>query len=149
MQAEQPLTEDLYREKGKENPGQAGYGGSNARASLAFPTAANHRSRTGRPVFIRAACVQVSQDHLHRTAPSPSWTCGFDCRAACWHPDCGTAYLLHEQAHLSLSDCCQPRGSVVSQGTSLWLDKTKNGMPCLTAYCVCRRWRQQSSACLS
>jgi len=56
--AEQPLTENLYREKGKENPGQAGYGGSNARASLAFPTTANHRSRTGRPVFVRAACMQ-------------------------------------------------------------------------------------------
>ena len=62
VQAEQPLTEDLYREKGKENPGQAGYGGSNARASLAFPTAANHRSRTGRPVFVRAAAgMQVSR----------------------------------------------------------------------------------------
>ncbi len=69
MQAEQPLTEDLYREKGKENPGQAGYGGSNARASLAFPTAANHRSRTGRPVFVRAAAgMQVS----HRTS-IPAW----------------------------------------------------------------------------
>ena len=61
MQAEQPLTEDLYHEKGKENPGQSGYGGSNARASLAFPTATNHRSRTGRPVFVRAAAsTQVS-----------------------------------------------------------------------------------------
>lgn len=61
MQEEQFLTEDLYHEEGKQNPGERGYGTSSARASLAFPTATNHRSRTGRPVFVRAsaACTQV------------------------------------------------------------------------------------------
>ena len=75
MQAEQPLTENLYREKGKENPGQAGYGGSNARASLAFPTTANHRSRTGRPVFVRAACMQVSHEARRLASYRPSLAC--------------------------------------------------------------------------
>jgi len=61
MQEEQFLTEDLYHEEGKQNPGERGYGTSSARASLAFSTATNHRSRTGRPVFVRAsaACTQV------------------------------------------------------------------------------------------
>ena len=69
-------------EKGKENPGQSGYGGSNARASLAFPTATNHRSRTGRPVFVRAAAgIQVSH---HASTPTMASLCCrilyLDCR---------------------------------------------------------------------
>ena len=60
LQGPQFITEDLYHEEGKKNPGEQGYGSTPTRASLAFPTAVNHRSRTGRPVVVRAACMQVS-----------------------------------------------------------------------------------------
>ena len=60
LQGPQYITEDLYQEDGKKNPGEQGYGSTPTRASLAFPTAVNHRSRTGRPVVVRAACMQVS-----------------------------------------------------------------------------------------
>ena len=60
LQGEQALTQDLYREKGKQNPAEAGYTASNERACIAFPTDATHRSRTGPPVLVRAACMQVS-----------------------------------------------------------------------------------------
>lgn len=60
LQGPQYITEDLYHEEGKKNPGEQGYGSTPTRASLAVPTAVNHRSRTGRPVVVRAACMQVS-----------------------------------------------------------------------------------------
>lgn len=59
LQGPQYITEDLYHEEGKKNPGEQGYGSTPTRASLAVPTAVNHRSRTGRPVVVRAACMQV------------------------------------------------------------------------------------------
>ena len=60
LQGPQYITEDLYHEEGKKNPGEQGYGSTPTRASLAVPTTVNHRSRTGRPVVVRAACMQVS-----------------------------------------------------------------------------------------
>jgi len=54
----QPLTEDLYHQEGKQNPGESGYGAKPTSASLGTLAGRNHRSRTGRPVTVRAASVQ-------------------------------------------------------------------------------------------
>ena len=61
VQGTQPLTEDLYRQEGKQNPGEPGYGAKPTSASMGTSAGRNHRSRTGRPVIVRAAAsVQVT-----------------------------------------------------------------------------------------
>ena len=61
VQGTQSLTEDLYRQEGKQNPGEPGYGAKPTSASMGTSAGRNHRSRTGRPVIVRAAAsVQVT-----------------------------------------------------------------------------------------
>ena len=93
MQAEQPLTENLYREKGKENPGQAGYGGSNARASLAFPTDCQPPQPHRPPRLCPRCCWHAGQPPYQHSGMATNLIC-----MLCIHP------FIHSFIHYMLSD---------------------------------------------